>query len=77
MVRAAVYARISSDDGSALGVSRQVEDCRKLADGLGWEVAEEYIDNDVSAFSGKRRPAYERMLADLVDGFRDAVLVYH
>ena len=54
-----------------------MEDCRKLADGLGWEVAEEYIDNDVSAFSGKRRPAYERMLADLVDGFRDAVLVYH
>lgn len=54
-----------------------MEDCRKLADGLQWEVAEEYIDNDVSAFSGKRRPAYERMLADLVDGFRDAVLVYH
>ena len=60
-----------------MGVTRQLEDCRKLAGELGWEVAEEYVDNDVSAFSGKRRPAYERMLADLADGYRDAVLVYH
>ena len=70
MVKAAVYARISSDDGSALGVSRQVADCRRLAEDLGWEVAEEYVDNDVSAYSGKKRPAYERMLTDLADGYR-------
>lgn len=74
---AAVYARISSDDGSALGVTRQVEDCRRLAESLGWPVAEEYIDNDVSASTGRRRPEYERMLADLADGTCDAVLVYH
>ncbi|MCU1369973.1 MAG: integrase/recombinase [Ilumatobacteraceae bacterium] len=77
MARAAVYARISSDDGTALGVTRQVEDCRKLAADLGWEVADEYIDNDVSAYSGKKRPSYERMLADLTDGFADAVVCYH
>ena len=74
---AAIYARISSDDGTALGVGRQVADCRALAERLGWGVAEEYVDNDVSAFSGKRRPAYERMLADLADGVRDGVVVYH
>ena len=74
---AAVYARISSDDGTALGVARQVADCRQLADRLGWVVAEEYVDNDVSAYTGKRRPAYERMLADLADGHRDGVVVYH
>ena len=73
----AVYARISSDDGTALGVSRQVADCRELAGRLGWVVAEEYVDNDVSAFSGKRRPEYERMLDDLRDGVRDGVIVYH
>jgi len=73
-----VYARISSDqEGTALGVKRQVADCRKLAGDLGWVVAEEYTDNDVSAFTGKRRPAYERMLADLADGTRDGVIVYH
>jgi len=75
---AAVYARISSDqEGTALGVARQVADCRRLADDLGWAVAEEYVDNDLSAFSGKRRPSYERMLADLAEGARDAVVVYH
>ena len=74
----AVYARISSDqDGTALGVQRQVADCRDLAERLGWTVAEEYVDNDLSAYSGKRRPAYERMLDDLRDGLRDGVLVYH
>ncbi|MGB6059417.1 MAG: recombinase family protein, partial [Microthrixaceae bacterium] len=74
---AAIYARISQDDGTALGVTRQVEDCRQLARELGWTVAEEYIDNDVSAYSGKRRPAYEAMLADIADGSRDGVIVYH
>lgn len=77
MTRAAIYARISSDDGTALGVTRQVADCRKLAADLGWEVAEEYVDNDVSASTGKRRPAYQAMLADLAKGRRDAVIVYH
>jgi site-specific DNA recombinase len=74
---AAVYARISSDDGQALGVSRQLEDCRKLAASLGWAVGEEYVDNDISAYSGKPRPEYRRMLTDLADGARDAVIVYH
>jgi site-specific DNA recombinase len=75
---AAVYARISSDtEGRALGVRRQLEDCRRLADSLGWSVAQEYVDNDLSAYSGKRRPAYEQMLIDLADGLRDAVICYH
>lgn len=74
---AAIYARISSDpEGTALGVKRQLEDCRKLAEREGWTVAEEYVDNDISAFSGKRRPSYERMLEDLRDGFRDGVIAY-
>src|SRR5690606_26229780 len=49
----------------------------KLAERLGWEVAEEYVDNDISAYSGKRRPAYERMVEDITDGLRDGVIVYH
>lgn len=75
---AAIYARISSDQaGTGLGVQRQIEDCQKLARERGWTVAEVYQDNDVSAYSGKRRPGYERMLADLADGLRDAVIVYN
>lgn len=76
--RAAIYARISSDqEGTALGVTRQVEDCRAFAEQHGWVVAEEYIDNDISAYSGKKRPAYQRMLDDLAAGERDAVIAYH
>ena len=40
-------------------------------------MAEEYTDNDVSAFTGKRRPRYEDMMQDLHDGVRDGVIVYH
>ncbi len=75
---AAVYARISADQGGqGLGVQRQLEDCRKLAADRGWTVGEEYVDNDISAYSGKPRPAYARMIADVTGGLRDAVLVYN
>jgi site-specific DNA recombinase len=75
---AAAYARISSDPtGQGLGVIRQLEDCRKLAESRGWTIAEEYVDNDISAFGNKVRPAYERMLEDLAGGRRDGVVVYN
>ena len=40
-------------------------------------MGEEYVDNDISAYSGKPRPAYARMIADVTGGLRDAVLVYN
>jgi len=74
----AVYARISQDrSGQELGVKRQLADCRAEAERRGWTVAEEYVDDDLSAYSGKKRPAYERMLGDLAEGRRDAVIVWH
>ena len=58
--------RISKDKtGGGLGVARQRADCEALAASLGWSVAGVYENNDISAYSGKRRPSYERMLADL------------
>jgi len=75
---AAVYCRISDDrEGRQLGVGRQRQDCLALANARGWTVAEVYVDNDVSAYSGKPRPEYRRMLRDLKEGTRDAVIVYH
>lgn len=72
---AAIYVRISDDRaGDALGVARQEALCRKLAAEKGWVVAEVYVDNDVSAYSGRPRPAYARMLTDVEAGRRDAVL---
>jgi site-specific DNA recombinase len=75
---AAVYARISHDpDGDQLGVSRQVADCHDLAERRGWPVAEVYVDDDRSAYSGKPRPEYRRLLDDIRAGTVDAVLVWH
>lgn len=76
MVAAALYARISSDDGTALGVARQLEDCRREAERRGWAVASQYVDNDVSAFSGKARPEFDRLLADVRAGRVGAVVVW-
>ena len=76
MVSAAIYCRISRDGGGlGLGVIRQEELCRKLAAEKGWPVAEIYVDNDLSAYSGAPRPAYVRLLSDLQAGVVDAVLV--
>jgi site-specific DNA recombinase len=78
VVRAGIYARISSDrEGDQLGVGRQVEDCGRLAERLGFVVADRYVDDDVSAWSGGPRPQFERMLSDLRAGAIDGVLVWH
>lgn len=58
-------------------MERQREDCVGVAESLGWGVAEVYADNDVSAYSGKPRPAYQRMMEDLAGGRVDAVICYH
>ncbi|HEY1920503.1 MAG TPA: recombinase family protein [Streptosporangiaceae bacterium] len=77
-VRAAVYVRISSDrEGAGLGVARQEEDCRALCERLGWQVADIYPDNDVSAYSGKKRPEWERLNSDIRDGTVDAIACWH
>ncbi|MFE7927825.1 recombinase family protein [Streptomyces sp. NPDC057456] len=76
--RAVIYCRISQDrTGAGLGVDRQRIDCEALAERMGWDVLEVYVDNDVSAFSGKLRKDYRRMLADLDEGKATIVIVWH
>ncbi|MFM9813571.1 recombinase family protein [Streptomyces scabiei] len=76
--RAVIYCRISQDrTGAGLGIERQREDCEALAQRNGWDVVEVYVDNDISAYSGKKRPGYRRMLADLDDGTATVVIVWH
>jgi len=75
---AAIYCRISQDrTGEGLGVERQREDCERLAASRGWGIAGLYVDNDLSAFSGKRRPEYERLLTDVREGRVGAILAWH
>lgn len=50
MTRAAIYLRQSLDrDNRKEGIDRQRARCRDLAEARGWEIVDEYIDNDVSA----------------------------
>ena len=70
---AGIYVRISKArrrDGTVetLGVERQEPPCRDLADQLGAKVAKVYTDNDLRAWKGKEREAYERMLEDIRSG---------
>lgn len=77
-MRAGVYVRISQDrQGARGGVERQTQDCLELCERRDWEVAGVYEDNDVSAFSGKDRPAYSSLLADVADGLVDVVVAWH
>jgi DNA invertase Pin-like site-specific DNA recombinase len=76
--RVAIYARISSDrEMDGLAIDRQLADCERYAELHGWRVSERYIDQDVSAYASKVRPAYRRMLGDLRSGTIDGVIVYH
>lgn len=73
-----LYARISDDvAGTAAGVARQEDDGRTLAGLRRWEVAEVYVDNDISAFkTNVVRPAFEQMLVDLAAGRIDGIVAY-
>ncbi|KIR64745.1 recombinase family protein [Micromonospora haikouensis] len=76
---AAIYCRISHDrEGRALGVAKQEEDCRALAERLGWEVGHVFVDNDLSAsVHGKKpRPGFEDMIRRVEAGEFNAVLAW-
>ena len=73
----AIYTRISRDDiGDGLGVQRQEEDCLALASRRGLHVRQVLCDNDVSAFSGKNRPGYQRLLDTIRQGQTSHVLAW-
>lgn len=76
--RAVIYCRISKDRvGAGLGVERQEADCRALAERFGFEVVFVYVDNDMSATSGKPRPGYLKMLDAIQVGGIDVVIAWH
>lgn len=76
--KAAIYLRISQDhEMDGLAIERQREDCEKLADFRGWEVAETYVDQSVSATDRtKVRPAYQAMVKAYKAGAFDAIICW-
>jgi site-specific DNA recombinase len=77
--QAAIYARVSVDkDDDHLAVDRQREACAELADRLGLTVTAEhyYEDNGISAYTGKPRPDFKRMIRAVEAGEIQAVVVW-
>jgi site-specific DNA recombinase len=71
---AIIYVRLSQDrTGESVGVARQVAKCRQLCERLGFEVAAVLVDNDLSATTGKRRPAFE----ELLESNPEVIVVWH
>lgn len=69
-----IYARISRDrEGAGIGVARQEKECRELLADVDLVIT----DNDLSAYSGKPRPGYERLLGLLNDGRVQTLVVWH
>src|SRR5664280_1201945 len=76
-MRAGVYCRISRDElGEGLAVERQEHDCRQLCQRRDWTVAAAYVDNDLSAFSGRTRPAYQQLFAAIRSRQLDVVVAW-
>jgi len=76
--RAVVYLRISIDStGRMLAVTRQREDCERIARERGWRIVREYVDNSISASDArKNRPGYDGIVRAWEAGEFDALLCY-
>jgi len=62
-VRAAIYARYSSDHQSEASIDDQVRICRVLVERHGWEVARVYTDSAMSGAS-TFRPGYQKLMLE-------------
>lgn len=77
-MKAAIYLRQSEDrSGEEWGVERQREDVTRYVQARGWTVIEEFKDNDISAYSGKPRPDFERMLKMVERDEADVIIAKH
>ena len=72
-MRAAIYARYSSDLQSAASIEDQARLCRRLIDQNGWTSTETYADAGISGAS-QLRPGYQQLLADARAGRFDVVV---
>jgi DNA invertase Pin-like site-specific DNA recombinase len=77
-LRAAIYCRISV---AALNDTTKTDDqerqCRELCQRRRWQVAEVYTDHSKSAWKrNRKRPAWDRMLADVAAGKAAAIVSY-
>ncbi|WP_424511193.1 recombinase family protein [Rhodovulum steppense] len=72
-IRAALYARYSTDKQNPKSIDDQLYECRVRARREGWEVIDEYVDRAMSS-AVNDRPGYVRLLEDIEKGKFEIVL---
>ncbi|SHK66523.1 Site-specific DNA recombinase [Shimia gijangensis] len=72
-MRAAIYARFSTDLQSDASIEDQQRLCLRLIEGKDWRAADTYSDRGISG-SSHLRPAYQRMLEDARNNQFDVVV---
>jgi DNA invertase Pin-like site-specific DNA recombinase len=76
-IRAALYARVSSDAQAKkqTSIPVQLRECREWAKSLGWAIVAEYKDE---GFSGTTiaRPQFQQLVADAEKGRFDRILIH-
>src|SRR5260221_6985406 len=73
-MRAAIYARYSSENQRDASIEDQIEVCRRFIERQGWTVGRSYEDRSISGAS-RFRPGYQELSADLGRGLFDVVVV--
>ena len=53
MKRCVLYARLSVSKEESVSIARQLDSCRRYAEGRGWEVIGEFVDDGVSATANR------------------------
>ncbi|TDQ53189.1 DNA invertase Pin-like site-specific DNA recombinase [Phaeovulum veldkampii DSM 11550] len=72
-LRAAIYARYSSDMQSAASITDQVRICRRLAEERGWQVVEVFADEAISGAT-HLRPGFQAMQQAAMTGRFDVLV---
>lgn len=74
MIRAALYARYSSDQQSSASIADQQRICRERAEREGWQLVGSYEDAAITGASMILRPGIQKLLADVQAGKFDIVV---
>jgi len=72
-----IYVRLSKEDaraGESVSVENQKLMLTKHVKEMGWELAEIYVDDGWSG-TNQNRPAFQRMIADVKQGFINTILI--
>jgi len=72
-MRAAIYARYSTELQRDASIEDQVRNCKDRIEKEGWTLAATYTDHAISG-SVRLRPVYQKLLEDAREGHLDAIV---